>query len=422
MRPRGGIAWLAVMAVVLVLALRTRAAQEDEEEVILGRPTAGFEDPSRERVTVEAGARIRLDPDVRSPSLAVVDVASELVVLERRGAWVRVRYAGLNGWWLGDVTADNVPEEAGGAPRSGWVGPGSELERLIHAREILGIGDQLSTLGPYGLLTDLDDEALLEFLGSVAREVPGAYQQRYSVGPGEPAHDVVVLFATEEAYRDYQSREAAIAGLQFPGHAVRGVAALFVGDSRRESVAGLLVHELTHLLNRHALGDGIPAWLEEGLADGLAFSRIDASGRLEASRLGGGSSVNQERLWLAGGSVGTVTTQELSGPRAALSGLVEAMNEGRAPQLSVVVELPWSQFVAPDRCALHYAQAGFFVRYLLDAEKGRWAAGFHAYLAAVAGGGSGDGAALLEALSGSWVELEEGFQSWVRRQGRRMSR
>ncbi|MGH2628331.1 MAG: hypothetical protein ACRDHY_16965 [Anaerolineales bacterium] len=227
-----------------------------------------------------------------------------------------------------------------------------------------------------------------------------AYRGRYGLAPvGEPA-ETVVLFAGEAAYRAFQEREAQLAGLAASGHTVPGPVALFDGGRGRAEVAGTLVHELAHLLNRRAIGPALPSWLDEGIADDLALSRIDEAGRLAPGTLGGAVVQEGHR-------------RELFGAPAVLHRLAAGIEEERLRPLPELLDLDWGPFVAGAGARLHYAQASFWVRYLLDGEGGALAPAFRAFLAGVAAGGSVAPEALRSRLSRSWEELEAGFRAWL---------
>ena len=73
-----------------------------------------------------------------------------------------------------------------------------------------------------------------------------------------------------------------------------------------------------------------------------------------------------------------------TGGRASLRELQEAIWDDELATIRSLVALDQEAFLRADRQTLHYAQSGFFLRYLLDAHDGRHAAGLHAFLDAVA--------------------------------------
>jgi hypothetical protein len=84
------------------------------------------------------------------------------------------------------------------------------------------------------------------------------------------------------------------------------------------------------------------------------------------------------------------------------------------PTLAAMTAAP-EGFSAIEPQSLAYAQAGFFVRFLLAGEH---APGFRRFLAGVATGGDPSGAGLLAALGeADWRRLERGFRDWLRGPG-----
>ncbi len=333
-------------------------------------------------------------------AVIAADAFTEVPVLETSGRWRRVRYGGREGWVL-------PPERARGEPPLGQdpapprpLPPQPPDRALVaSARALLAGGGAAGRLGPYPVYSDADPE-LIAFLGRVAAGVDTAYAARYRQAPvGDPA-EAVVLFADEAAYRTFQQGEERLAALPSGGHASRGVAALWSGGRRRDEVAATLVHELTHLTNRRALGPALPPWLDEGLAEDLAAAAIGDGGDLDSAALGGA-------IERADSSV------TYHGPRAALRRLAELAEAGELPPLSRLVALDWEGFVRSTRRDVHYPLAGFFVRFLLAGESGALREPFRGYLAAVAAGGPVDGPALLGRLGRSWDSLQWSFELWL---------
>ncbi|HXU31023.1 MAG TPA: hypothetical protein VN851_10645, partial [Thermoanaerobaculia bacterium] len=209
----------------------------------------------------------------------------------------------------------------------------------------------------------------------------------------------ILLFEREGAYRTYQDAEGALAGAEASGHSGYGLVAIWDGGRPTREIAETLVHEIVHLVNRRAIGPQLPPWLDEGIADDLAHSRIGEDGALDPATLGG-------TAFKAGARI------QYFGAKAALRQLVEAQGEGTAPSLPDLLAMPWERFVAAG-ADLHYAQASFFVRYLLSGENGALAPGFRAFLNTVSDGGEPSAEALEKALGRGWPKLESGFRAWV---------
>ncbi len=415
-------ALLSVAAAATPAPARQESADPPADEPILGA-TAGFSaagEGEAETVRAREGDRIFAAPDGRSTPIAIVDFEVELPVLERRGDWVRVVFGARRGWLPvsagGEASAEDLPPPAAAAAEEKAPGhaPGADPARLERARAILGHRGEPARLGAFDLYTDLDKSRLIEALGRIAAGLPATYRERYGLDADAGTGAAVALFARERSYREYERAEEDISGLWSMGHAGHGIAALFVDGRPLESVTPLFVHELAHLINRQVFGAGTPAWLEEGIANDLAFSRVDRSGRLVTGGLGGSSFVGEERLPTATGTR-TVTTLHLDGALASLSLLQKAERRNGLTPLAALLELPWVEFVRREERDLRYIQSAFLVRYLLDADADL-ASGFRGYLQAVARGESAEPARLLAALGADSSELERGYRRWLRAQ------
>ena len=354
-----------------------------------------------------AGTVIRKAPNAKAPRIAVLAEPTDLPRVGQQGAWVEVRWRQTTGWvsLAGQAgNEDNQPLLGSAAePTHPVAARTPEPERLARGRGLLGLASdppgKSARLGPYLLLTDLAAPERIAFLDRIAGQVEAAYRDRYGRTPiGTPA-EAVLLFEREGTYRAYQDAEGTLAGAEASGHSGYGLVAIWDGGRPTREIAETLVHEIVHLLNRRAIGPQLPPWLDEGMADDLAHSRIGDDGTLDPGTLGGSA-------FRAGGRI------QYFGAKAALRQLVEAQGEGQAPSLPALLAMPWETFVGTG-ADLHYAQASFFVRYLLAGENGELAPGFRAYLSGVAEGGEPSAEALEKALGRSWPELEAGFRAWV---------
>ena len=255
------------------------------------------------------------------------------------------------------------------------------------------------SLGPYAATTDVEDVRLLSMLAAVAGAVEKTYAARYGVVPvGEP-REHVVLYRDEAAYRRLSTEDERIASIASAGYTVSGLVLLYAGERPPTEVATTLVHELTHLLNRRALGPALPPWLDEGIAEDLAQSRITPSGELVPGALGGLAYDRRDHV-------------ELRGGLAALLVLQRAVGSGEAPRVEDLVSSPWAEFVAAGR-EQRYDAACFFVRYLLEGEGGALAPAFHGFLRGIAAGESPDGEELRRRLDRPWPLLDLGWHAWL---------
>jgi hypothetical protein len=315
-----------------------------------------------------------------------------------------------------DVGRAGAPPPAAARAVSGELGgPAYREARLERARELLG--PEVGSLGPWALLTDVEDGRLLAALGRRAAALEAAYRRRTGLAPRPAAApEAVLLFAREATYRAYEAGEGRLADLGLAGHGGGGLASLWVEGRPAEQAGALLVHELTHLINRRALREGLPPWLDEGLADDLGFARAGRDGSLSPGTLWGQDVVRERQIPLEPGRVRLEQTREIGGARAALSRLRQALDAGEVPPLGDFLALSPGQFVEPEGRTLRYPLAAFFVRFLFAGEER--AERFRGFLASVAGGGPADGEALLRSLGASWDELQREFESWVRERAR----
>lgn len=377
------------------------------------KPAPPPRDPARagapRRVWVRDGAVLRTARDEGAAALHVVDGFYTLPRLERRGDWFRVWHGGREAWVLlpGYRADGETGPPFGDAPRP----PGPLPGRRPDARKLEVTLAHLDArqrrhdeLGPYTVHTDLprteDAKTLLRRLSRIAAQVEPLYTARYGVTPIDRPRAEVILFADAAGYEAARDAVRETAGLPSTGHAAFGVVVLYAAEDRADTVS-TLVHEITHLLNRRALGPALPPWLDEGLADALAGSAVDLDGVLQPRRLGG------RRLELPDRIVFT-------GARASLWSLRRSL-AGDPGRLQRVLGLDRDGFLGGDVRA-HYDVAAAWVRFVLEADDGRHADGFRAFLAAVAAGGDPSAGALVERLQiaeDAWPAVEASFRRWV---------
>lgn len=356
------------------------------------------------RIRLEPGARLHTEPEAGAGVVTVLRVQADLRVLDRRPGWVQVRYGDRTGWatTAGNAADSDVTEPPFGSepePVRPVASRPPDPARLAQARAWFGGRETLGQLGPYALYTDLQDPESLRALDRVAAEFERVYTARYGRDPVGGPTEAVVLYGREADYRGFQDQDEQLAALPSSGHTGFGIIALFDDDRPGEEMAATLVHELAHLLNRRALGPVLPSWLDEGIADDLAQSAIDESGRLRPGTVGGTT-------------VRAGNTLQTYGGRAALIQLYETLVAGRLRPLTELLGLDWDDFVRRDG-NLNYAHASFWVRYLIDGEGGALAPGFRTFLNAVASGTPPTAEALQDRLDRPWSELQDGFEAWV---------
>lgn len=279
--------------------------------------------------------------------------------------------------------------------------PGRAPDPDFLASALAELGKPAKSLhfGPYAAVTDVADSALLTFLGQLAEDVERLYTTRYGLRPVGEAREEIVLFRDEGAYRRLARRDSRIAELASAGHTVNGMVLLYAGDRPAREVGATLVHELVHLLNRRSLGPALPPWLDEGMAEDLAQSRIGPGGKLEPGTVGGQARDLGDHVELHGGLAAALVLQD-------------AVAAGTAPRVEDLLASPWEEFVAAGRDQ-RYDAACFFVRYLVDGEGGALAPGFRAYLAALADGGPADAESLRARIDRPWPLLDMGWHVWL---------
>jgi hypothetical protein len=400
-----------LLTVVLVAGFLTPsavAAQSEEvkpaQDQILGSRAAREVDRP-EFLWLERGAEIRQSPEWESQVIAIVDIRVQVAIAQEQGDWLLVRYAGWKGW----VHRTGERESEDIVPFSTAPDP----EMLGRVMEMLGQGPEpVRTLGPFALYTDVSEKRLLGFLDKVAADLPRAYVSRYGLDPGAETLEAIVLFSHDEDYRTFARTTTDAPGLP-TGHATQGIAVVSVGEQPRDEVAAILVHELTHLLNRKVFREIELPWLDEGMANDLAYCQIKRwSGALDLGTLGGRSVVIDRPVYLAGGESRVDREVRLEGAVASLSLLRESRS---LLPLDLLLDLQPAEFMDPIDLRTRYDQSTFFIRYLLDSGDSALAASFREYLQLLAEGHESDQIIDLPTHLGlGSEELGSSFEDWLR--------
>ncbi len=328
------------------------------------------------QVYIGGGTTLRKSPIGSAPVIARVVHLRQVAVLERRGSWARIDWASDDQVWVDlDEPPPSVPPlgEAVAPPVPLLPRPPDE-DLLAAVREALGPEPGEGRLGPYTVVHDLGSEAArLVPLAHSASRAEAVYRERYAVEPlGEP-QEVVAIFRERPAYLAFQDRTADIRGLESAGHVVGGLVVLATAEPIE--MESSFIHELGHLLNRRALGPALPPWLDEGMAEDLShFGLPSAEGASRAQRLESFRQVDGRQV-------------RMGGPLASLAILDRAVTKAELLALRDLAALDWESFVGAG-ASLHYAQAGWFITWLIEGDDGRWRAGFLRFLANVASGGA----------------------------------
>ena len=417
---------IGTAALVAVALLTTVSRAQDQspageepparEEVLGAGAAFGVIDQERERIWLPAGSPLFELPDAASSRLAMIDALCEIDVLDRTGDWYRVHFDGRTGWVQPDLPSHLRSIDTFPVPEPiAVVTPGFEIanpsERRDLALEALGLTEPNGRLGPWALMTDVTETRLLERLTGIAAGLAGSYRERYGLEPTPAATQAVAVFSTEASYRPFESEATHLAGIGARGHAGSQLAALCIEDQRPDEAATLMVHELTHLMNRTSLGPTPPPWLEEGLANDLAYSRVTRDGRL---LLG---SIKGDRI--AMGNRRSGISIQYSGAVAALAQIIRVRGQRKGTPLEELVRLDQTAFLADEDRQQRYIESAFFVRFLLEGQKGRYADGFKGFLTAV---GKAPRTDLMDFLDADWARIERQFDAWLDTQSAQLLR
>ena len=363
---------------------------------------------ARSQVWLEPGARVQVSPEAGSEVLVTIESLGNYSLVERHGDWFHIRrYSAdqgvLDGWtWLPGYEAPTAERLQRPDPVLPMESMPPDTARARRARSLMEERGVETSCEPYTFLTEGLDPHSLEYHCVVASSLEEIYRERFGLNPiGEPA-EAIFLFGSQDAYREFVSDDEAIRA-EGAGHASpsRGYVALYSEDLPREEVASTRIHELTHLINRRALGPALPPWLEEGLADDLAESRLDESGRLIPGELGGYSQASGAGIRHFGGVVSA-------------SRLIKALDGSGLPDLSELVQMGSEEFHSAQRESLLYALSSFWIRFLLSDAPGADPEGFRAFLEAVAAGELLTPDLLARSLDADEAELDASFETWLR--------
>jgi hypothetical protein len=279
---------------------------------------------------------------------------------------------GALGLLAGSATAEAL--QTGSAP--------ADSARILKARNAMRPLGREARLGPWRLLTDV---AMGELTGmdAVAERLSAAYTTRYGLAAAPGAGQVVVIYSSDERYRRFVESDGS-PSFAARGHGGEGLAVFTLRRTPQDSRA-VVVHELTHLLSQGVFGDLLPLWLDEGLAEDLAWCRVDAEGRLQPH---------------------TFESREI--PDA----WIQSARAGKSFPLSALLSPATRLFANPGTRRDATTTSAMLVRWCLeDASR---AAQFRAFLKSVAKGGAGDAAALAAALGTGAPELQKDFLAWGR--------
>ncbi len=390
---RLGAVWLAALSLPALCAAQEGPPVRPPPGEPLGKPAGWTAEDATALIDVAAGSELHLEPGRGSQVLTLLPEV-KLPLLDSRGSWIQVRYGDRVGWVDLEAPPAPVPMLT---PR--------EAEPVQPTRpesEPLSFGPLWTEydLGPYQLFSRVREQMMVDFLGNVAAEHARVYAERYGLTDAETG-GTVVLFGDRQGFVEFQRNrghdafEARIDGYFHSPDTV----VMYRGHSSRQQLAATLIHELTHLISWQTLRKwgrvqtSMPPWLDEGMAEDLALSRVDRKGRLVAGPLGPTNLHYQRRL----GVILLELEKQIS-------------IGGTAPSLPQLLAMDKDAFLSSDS-ELNYLLSALWVRYLLDDAK--LAAGFRGFLASVADGGQPDAEELRSRLGHSWDRLSQGFRGWL---------
>ena len=357
------------------------------------------------RAWVRAGTELREAPDSGSPVVERISSLRTMSVVEARGDWRRVSRVGLGGslseGWvhqteLGEPSADELRRPEPVLPLAATP-PSDEV--IAEARRLMDDGARELPCGPFRLLTDVR-APVVEHCPRLAGQLDSLYARRTGLEPvGTPA-EAILLFRTDGAYLVFRARTSPEIRRHAFAAPARGFVAVAAGNRPVAQIRATLVHELVHLLNRRFLGPALPSWLDEGLAEEVAMSRIAEDGTVAPATLS---------RW----EMGPEAARRVGGGEIALGALRTRMRRGDLPTLEALVRFDRAAFQAEERLETHYSLSAFWVRYLLGPGSPGGERGFRSFLAAVAAGEPLEEDLLLGSLGSTWPELETGFRRWL---------
>lgn len=341
-------------------------------------------------VWADEGTLVHSEPEAESEVVETLTAMMNLAVLEQKGDWYRVRRIGTDTGY--EPTWIHLPDyEEPERSRLLQTEPALPMEAVEASADLVGAARKLmaasareEACGPYRLVTDVPDADLLVACSALASSLDAVYAERYGIEPiGLPA-ETILFFRDADAFRLFVEEHSDVrTGYAGHANAARGYLALYSGNLEHEQVLSTLVHELTHLVNRRALGPALPRWLAEGLADGLGDA-VGDSGLAES--VGGLSEARRLKAGYADGSVLSVAR---------------------------LVDLDGPGFDA-DPVSYDYEQSAFLVRYLLTDHE--LAPRFRVFLEGLALGEPYSRQTLKEVLGVDWADLDRRLELWVRTQ------
>ena len=328
-----------------------------------------------------------------SPKTRLTSMA-RLPILAWEEPWAEVLLA-AEPMWLDTSRHPKITEVDRVAIHPGnkrWLDQRSN-ERIAAAQELLGTKGPVATIGRHDIYSDLQDPRLFRQLEVVNQLVPAGYSARYGRVAAGPYDWGMVLFSREQDYRAFARESKTPRPDKAGGHAEHGFIAVYLERQSLTEFLCIVAHEQSHLLNKRTFSDELPPWLEEGLATDLGYLWVeDVAAQLTDLQ-------GRERL------------EKVVGWEASLVQLQQFMKGSDPPALDVLWAMDRDAFYQNADWTYPYSAA--VVRFLLDADDGRYADGFRSFLARIAEGEKPDRNTLLQALGVDGTSLEPRILKWI---------
>lgn len=211
-------------------------------------------------VLLPEGARLHLEPDTSSRSIAVVAESLEVVPEATRDGWILVRYAGRKGWVKPGPPTPLFEGRRAAAPAPDTVPAARDpfLEGKVFRS---GPGREF-TVNRWRLRTDLEDEVLLTRVREAIESAPRRFEGWWRLSTRAYSGQVLYLFSRQEEAR---ARDPLACG-----RIRNGVVTVAVVPGDPDATVRSALHQAGHLYALQLLGSAVPPWLEEGIADSFA--------------------------------------------------------------------------------------------------------------------------------------------------------
>lgn len=223
------------------------------------------------------------------------------------------------------------------------------------------------------------------------------YEKRFrGLGDKQIERMPLYLFRTQQQYDRFLQERGIDAthsgGMFFTTHRAQGLATWVDSRSRRKTLE-VLQHEGFHQFAWHAIGPGLPVWLNEGLAQYFELAVIDEHGRM---------------------SLGMTS-------RSRIDRVKEAIGNGEALPILALMRIThqqWAELLQrkPDRANLLYAQSWSLAYYLIHGDGGKHQTQLIEYLQRLSAGDRHDDALLMSFGQAGLTPLADDWRAFALQQ------